>query len=421
MLMDQIKPFAVSFLIGLIIGIEREHSHPEGSQALGVRTFILLSLMGTLAAFLHQPMLDIVISIFVFGLIVAGYFRTTGRRELRKIQAKGELTGVGLTTEFTAGAVYCLGYIAFAEGFLATVIAVFVLLILITRKRLRVFSRRQISSQEIQAASILLVIGLGILPFLPNRLVDPWQLFNPHLFGLLFLAIASIQFGGYVAVRLMGERLGLVLTGFFGGLVSSTAIFLTVPKLVREDPAVCYPAIASSLAAVVASLLQFMVILFFVSPELLAHICWPILIMMAIAVLSSIILIREKHSTSFSPQTLNPLDLKAATRLSILLAGMIFVVGLTRKYLGINAFQIVNYLGGLFDTHSVTFAAASLFANNHLGLYGAEYALGLIIAASFSSKIFLLWFAARNRFAFLTTGILIVMLSAGASMLFTVY
>jgi uncharacterized membrane protein (DUF4010 family) len=165
MLMDQIKPFAVSFLIGLIIGIEREHSHPEGSQALGVRTFILLSLMGTLAAFLHQPMLDIVISIFVFGLIVAGYFRTTGRRELRKIQAKGELTGVGLTTEFTAGAVYCLGYIAFAEGFLATVIAVFVLLILITRKRLRVFSRRQISSQEIQAASILLVIGLGILPF----------------------------------------------------------------------------------------------------------------------------------------------------------------------------------------------------------------------------------------------------------------
>lgn len=417
-MMDQIKPFAVALLIGLIIGIEREHSHPEDSQAFGVRTFILLSLMGSLAAYLHQPTLDIVISVFVFGLIIAGYFRTTGRKELKKIHEQGILQGVGLTTEFSAGAVYCLGYIAYDDGFLATVIAVFVLLILVTRKRLRVFSRRQISSQEIQAASILLVIGLGVLPFLPDKLIDPWQLFNPHLFGLLFLAIASIQFGGYVAVRVMGERLGIVLTGFFGGLVSSTAIFVTVPKLVCDDPELCYPAIASSLFAVVASLLQFLLILYFVSPELLGRIAWPVSTMMAIAVLTSIILIREKINSGVLPHTINPLDLKAAARFSLLLAGMIFLVGLTRKYLGVNAFQALNYLGGLFDTHSVTFATASLFSNNHLTLPSAEYALGLITLASFSSKIVLLWITARNRFALLTTGLLILMLLSGAGVFY---
>lgn len=430
---DQVKPFAIALLIGLIIGIEREHSHPEGSQAFGVRTFVLLSLMGALAAYLHEPMLDIIISIFVFGLIIAGYFRTTSKTlksfnaslisknaRHKKQSMEYMINGLGLTTEFSAGAVYCLGYIAFYKEFLALVIAVFVLLILVTRKRLRAFSRHQLKSQEIQAASILLVIGLGILPFLPNRSIDPWNLFNPHVFGMLFLAIALIQFGGYVAIRMIGEKLGLVLTGFFGGLVSSTAIFVTVPKLVRDDASLQYPAIAACLLATTASLAQFLVILYVVSFDLFESLVWPVCAMCLTGILSGIILIREKHTPVSAVHTLNPLDLKSAARFSSLLAGMIFLVGFTRKYLGLQAFQLLNFLGGLFETHSMTFATANLFANHQLIFLNAKNALGLIILGSLFSKIVLLWLSARNRFALMTTGFLSVMFLAGASVYFFV-
>jgi uncharacterized membrane protein YhiD involved in acid resistance len=51
---DKIHPFLISLVISLIVGIERERSHPRGSQAIGVRTFMLLGLSGTLAAFLES-------------------------------------------------------------------------------------------------------------------------------------------------------------------------------------------------------------------------------------------------------------------------------------------------------------------------------------------------------------------------------
>jgi uncharacterized membrane protein YhiD involved in acid resistance len=42
--------FAVSLLIGLVIGIERERSHAPDVESAGVRTFMQLGLTGALAA-----------------------------------------------------------------------------------------------------------------------------------------------------------------------------------------------------------------------------------------------------------------------------------------------------------------------------------------------------------------------------------
>lgn len=58
--------FAVSFVIALLIGIERERSHPEGRQAIGVRTFILIGLLGTFTAIINAV-------IFIFDMANHSY------------------------------------------------------------------------------------------------------------------------------------------------------------------------------------------------------------------------------------------------------------------------------------------------------------------------------------------------------------
>jgi uncharacterized membrane protein (DUF4010 family) len=405
MLEEQIKSFAVALFIGLLIGIERERSHPEGVQAYGVRTFTLLSLLGCLAAYINTTPLIIIITLFVFGLIAAGYLRST--------QKKTKKADIGLTTEFSAGVVYCLGYIAYLRPLLASILGVFVLLILIARKRLHIFSREQLKPGEIQAASALLVIGLGILPFLPDKVIDHWHLFNPRQFGILVLLIASIQFGGYVAIRLFGERLGLILTGFFGGLVSSTVVFATLSELTHEDPPLWKPAIAAALFAVIAMMTTSMIVVLYIAPDLFLTLVSPVLAMMAVGLLISVFLIRQTASQTFFPKAISPLNLKSVLKLSLLLGGMIFLVGLTKYYFGTKAFQVIAFLGALFELHSVTLATSSLYINHQLAMESVRYTLGLAIVATMISKWAILGVVARNRFAALTSVFLLLMLSTG--------
>jgi len=76
-MLDILLSFTISFLIGSLIGLEREHSHTEGLQPIGIRSFILFALLGTLIAILNQPILTTAISAFIFSIILLGYFRST--------------------------------------------------------------------------------------------------------------------------------------------------------------------------------------------------------------------------------------------------------------------------------------------------------------------------------------------------------
>jgi hypothetical protein len=218
--------FTISFLIGLLIGIERERSHAEGLTVIGVRTFMLFSILGTLAATLNQLPLTMAISLFVFGIILLSYVRSI---------IKGEADNSnGITTEISAAIIYCLGYLIPTAALVAITISAIVLLILYERKRLHKLARKKFKPHEIEAAIILIIFALGILPILPSHTIDPWGLFNPRNFGVLIATIAAIQFGGYVAIRLFGERFGMAAMGFSGGLVSSTAFFATLPSTLRS-------------------------------------------------------------------------------------------------------------------------------------------------------------------------------------------
>ncbi len=107
LLIVQLQPFAIALAIGLIIGIERERSHPPGQQPLGSRTFVLFSLMGALAARLAEPVISVALTIFVGGVVIAGYWRSSRHTETEK--------DIGFTTEVAAVLTYGLGYLAHRE------------------------------------------------------------------------------------------------------------------------------------------------------------------------------------------------------------------------------------------------------------------------------------------------------------------
>jgi uncharacterized membrane protein (DUF4010 family) len=408
MLEHNLLSFAISLLIGLLIGIERERSHVKGVQAIGVRTFTLFALTGTLAAVLNQPALTATLSAFLFGIILLSYMRTT-------IRLKKNIDN-GITTEISAGIIFCLGYMVQSAPLIAITVSAIILLVLLERKRLHAIARKKFKPQEMEAAIILIVFALGILPILPNKTIDPWGLFNPRNFGMLIATIGTIQFGGYIAIHLFGERFGMAFMGFLGGLVSSTAVFATLPGTLHAHPKFTLATIASAILATVAMLVEIITIIFVASPTLLVYIIWPMITMISLGIIFVIFLLHFQKFKKNTPLTLsNPLNLLSILRISIFLGITLVLIAVAKRFVGTEGMLLITFLGGLFEIHGITLATGLLYLQKQLPINVACLILYVAILASFISKFFLLWSLSPHRFALQTSLFLLVMIASGGT------
>lgn len=405
---QELLPFAVSFIIGFLIGIERERSYVRHVQIMGIRTFILIALLGTLASWMNEPFFSALLTAFVLGLVILCYVYATvkyGREEKKK--------DLGIITELSAGLVYCIGYISTKDMLLSSILGALLLVILLVSKRLHEFSRHVIKRDELQAAVVIIVLSLIVFLFLPNYTIDPWQLFNPKQFGIILLLIACIQFGGYVSVRVLGDKLGTEFKGFFGGLISSTVVFLLLPKIYQQKKNLLYSITAAALLATIGMLIEFFLMIYVISKELALVFLYPVMSMIVVGLMCIVFFNPRKSDTTVLSHRMSPLDFKSVLKLDVFLFSMLIFVAIIIRYLGPSGGALVTFLGGLFEIHSVTLATAALYSSGKLILGSAELLLICALIGAFCSKLIILSFLARNHFGWLTAVCLCLMLTGG--------
>ena len=141
--------------------------------------------------------------------------------------------GVGLKDRilFALLATFAIGFMTVSHLELAAALGVLVALVLSSKSRLHKFARSQLSEQELHDATLLAGAALIVLPLLPDRTVDPLDVINLRVIWRLTILMLLINALGYVARRTTGERVGLAITGFCGGFVSS---ILTIAALGRQ-------------------------------------------------------------------------------------------------------------------------------------------------------------------------------------------
>jgi len=212
MLVDRFPPsevaarIAVSLGIGLLVGIEREWSNKD----LGIRTFALTALLGTIAALFGPPM-AVVSSVGVFLIVIFANARSL--LVDRSLEA---------TTSAALLVIFVLGALA-GEGHLFTPVASAILMtmLLAWKVELRRFAGG-LQPAEIRSAVLLGLLGLVVYPILPDRFVDKWELVNPRQAWITVIVIAGIGFVNYVLLKVYGTR-GVYVSGFLGGFVNSSA------------------------------------------------------------------------------------------------------------------------------------------------------------------------------------------------------
>jgi uncharacterized membrane protein (DUF4010 family) len=365
-----ILKFVIALAIGALIGMERERKTKEAEFA-GIRTFILIALLGILSAYLSTQFSYFVLIAFIGLSILIGLSYWVTVRE----------TGdTGITTEVAAILTFSLGALCYwGEGYkLAPILAIIITTLLALKPSLHKLAQK-ISEKEMLDTLKFLIIAFVILPLLPNQTMGPWEVFNPYQVWLMVVFISGISYAGYIAMRFVGPERGLGLTGIVGGLVSSTAVVTAMAARVKESETLMKAAV---FAAVVASSMMFLRVFFevlVINPVLAPLLAAPMLIMGIMGIFLGVWVWRSSTIKEMDSNVKleNPFSLKPALIFGTLFIAILFLSKVANIYFGSQGVYIASIISGVADVDAITISMALLAQNSTLSTTTAVTAITL--------------------------------------------
>jgi uncharacterized membrane protein (DUF4010 family) len=373
---ELLQSFGTALGLGLLVGLQREWVQ---NRVAGIRTFALLSLFGALCGLL--------------GLVYGGWVIAAALIAFVSVVIIGHLAEMknkepdsGLTTEMAMLVMFATGIITIhGHRLIAVVIAGSVMVLLQSKKPLHDMVRR-IGEDDLREIARLVLLGLVILPALPNREMGYLDVLNPFAIWLMVVLIVGISLAAYLAGKFLSGTKGTALTGILGGLISSTATTASLARRSRD-----HGACGISLAAItlIASAIVFVRVIAEVAIAAPAHLqkmLPPLLAMMfwfglVAAIAHRISEKSGKHVADESP----PSELKSAVIFGLLYAVVLLVVAAAREHFGDSGLYIAAAISGLTDMDAITLSTSRLVSTASLD---TNTAWRMIIVGGMANMLF---------------------------------
>lgn len=373
--------FGAAIAIGFLIGLQREFATGGKNREIvaGERTFSLMGLVGAIAAMaadeLGSPLAFFGI-ILLLGLFSAvAYFIDAWRGH------------VGLTTEVAIVVTILIGALCY-WGYLTLAVAIGIATTTLLSLKLETDRFvRALTREDIFAALQFAVISAIILPILPNEsfFAAPFDVINPFKIWLMVVFISGISFLGYVAIKVVGPEQGIGITGFLGGLVSSTAVTLSFSERSSREKGLSKP---FALAIMIAWTVMFSRVLIEVGVlnRALLNVVWVPLVAAGVAGLVYIgyLFLSQRAAEKGDVQFSNPFDLGSAIKFGLLYGVVLLVSRAAQMYFGDTGILVSSMLSGIADVDAITLSMAEL---NNSGVVGIDTASQAIVVAAMSNTI----------------------------------
>jgi uncharacterized membrane protein (DUF4010 family) len=366
----------ISLGLGLLVGLQKERSE---SKLGGIRTFPLITLLGTLAALLAQN--------YGGWVVTAGFLAMTALVVLGNYAAiKAGPINPGLTTEVAMLAMFGVGaYLVLGPLSVAIVVGSAIAVLLFLKPQMHAIARG-IGARDLTAIMQFVVISLVVLPVLPDRAFDPYGVLNPFRIWIMVVLIVGISLTGYVIYKFAGHRTGTLVAGILGGLISSTATTASYARRSRETPETGSRAVRVIVIASTIVFLRVIVLVAVTGSSILPVIAPPVAIMAAVlAVLSFIAAIGGAATERPMPEQKNPSELGAAILFGGLYAAVLLAIAAAREHFGITGIYAVSVLSGLTDMDAITLSVTGLAL---AGKITASEAWRAVLTASMANIVF---------------------------------
>ncbi len=334
--------FIVALMLGFLVGLERESIKIDRKLVFGgVRTHPIISMFGFGCAWLFQIGATFMLPSGLLAIAALTVIAYTAKIRTNRF---GTTTEVSALLTFITGALAMLVdvWIAMAMGIVNTM--------LLSEKAMLESYVERLSKVEFLATVKFLLVTLIILPVLPNQEFTPFHI-NPTKVWQIVIIVSTLGFIGYLLEKKFGSKVGLWLSGIFGGIVSSTAVTLSVGRMAQRNPARGSTALQAALLASSMMYLRVIVLIWFINESFLPNLWYRFVILAAVGVILSIWMYRKElpAGKSESPELQNPFEIRPAIGFAILFVIISVVTGFVRSTIGDSGLLGLSAIVGVTD------------------------------------------------------------------------
>ncbi|GAD51408.1 hypothetical protein MBEHAL_0168 [Halarchaeum acidiphilum MH1-52-1] len=390
---SRIVRLAVAVGLGLFLGLEREWSQ----KAAGIRTFALISVLGTVFTTYDRamcgadgaclPLLSLAGAGFV--AVLATVLMLNGLRG----RSAGEDASLHLTTAVSLLVAYGVGLLVGLGDLLpATVVAVTSSLLLVFKRELHELAWG-LSAAELRSTAEFAILAFVVYPLLPPGTYTLGSgtysvAIEPRVVWLMVVFVAGIGIANYAVVKTYGGR-GIAVTGFFGGLASSTAVVGTMLDHVAERREAVDYAVAGILLANAAMALRNLVIVAAFTLGYPRGAPLAVGVPLGVVALGSIALAWRVADwrTSVDIDLSSPFSMRNALGFGLIFLLIVAGSALTRASLGTLGFYATAAVSGLVSSAGATTSAVVLYRTGELSAHETSVAVTLATAASIVVKV----------------------------------
>lgn len=375
---EALPQFLTSLAIGLLIGMERERTP---SAKAGLRTFALVSLFGTLVALIADksgtPWMLMAGLLSVAGMIIASYINTPTENN-----DPGTTTVTALLISYSLGVLVWLGF-----SKLAVMLAIATTTLLYFKPELQGITQR-LTRRDLVSILQFSVLTFVILPILPDQNYGPYGSFNPYQAWMMVVLISGLSLAGYVALRMTGQRYGVPLLGFLGGLVSSTATTLLYAKHSKLNDGMLRLSAVVILIASQVVLVRLMVVSGIISPAILKQLAPVMGLGLLFGLAATLFNWKRLQNTGElpMPETSNPTEIHAALGFGALFVIVLFCAAWLTDIAGSSGLYIVAIVSGLTDVDAIALSSLRLFQMEKLSSEQAVISISLAFLANMLFK-----------------------------------
>jgi uncharacterized membrane protein (DUF4010 family) len=376
-----LEKIILSLMIGILIGIEREHWRADKKIFAGVRTFAITCITGTIATLLVDY---IGVWILVVTTLLAVFSSATLIYVVNILKGKS-----GLTTAIALFCTYLLGIVV-AQGLylVAIVTALILTFILIEKKPLHSFAEH-LSEGDINSAIKFLAVAFVLYPIVPEEPI--FGIIRLKSSILIVVLVSLISFVSYLLLKKMGAKGGIPYSGFFGGFISTEATIVALSGISKQRPILKDSIHIGAMLTIVSKVISNVIIALIADPsaKTASMMAPPFIIMGIVALLFVIKKWRNTLNMEESIDIGSPFALGPAFKFGAVFTLLLIIANYANEYGG-SAGIYATALGGIVSSSAVTASVAALVFTGKLSAQtAAETAILSVIISTLSKPFYI--------------------------------
>ena len=348
---DFLQKLALATLIGILIGIEREHRRTETVELIaGVRSFTISCIAGMLSSYLAQTIhIGILIVTLAFFAIISILFIYVKNVVLKQ---------AGITGPIALYCTFLLGILISYDFYLLSVVGAVILTLLLAEKQPLHSFATNLTDEEILSAVRFMAVVFILFPITPDELF--FGVINPRWILLIVIFVSTISFISFVIMKRMGTGRGIFLSGLLGGLVNSEATTGALASMARKKKSLVEQSYVGIILANASMLIRNLAIALIVDPSgRVLYLMAPPQIAITVFAVATVLKSRKDTTTDEVIKLQSPFSLSPAIKFAVGFAGLSIFSKFANMWAGLAGVYAIA-LGGLISSAVVTASVTAL-------------------------------------------------------------